>query len=465
MNTPWINFREMREVSSKQNKYTDWAYQTKNNEAPEDVEESTRLSEIEDESPTTDPIATHQDIPSPSETTIEEDNKPPLGIDENPLEDHVASDQDLVLAEGEIENFLHSDQNLEEKIALPEQSDANEGIPISGETNMEGEIAPSPNIDTGALEESILTKHVLLATETNREDGEEFPSDYDESRVEEHDLATHSDAESTIENKRHCEDIADTEKNNSISKSLYGEVYSITKKCPFSTYLEITNFLHAPMYGEHVQNTTFEFLDKNDHLTPQFETKLFHTTADYPDHPECRLVRSDINQLISIMKTDMNNKNNMQHRPFQSVVTPVHNSQSIEKGGASFYASDLMHIRVPVVVGEYKIELCLEEIMEFEKGIVGVKEISNKVVLTNCRFIPIRLSQSLGNGTCTAIKGKLLIEGYIEQNIEYSALNTQNESITHANRLCQNIVLELIIHMLQVQKIRVLYDSPCPGQL
>ncbi|NOG28275.1 hypothetical protein HL291_11665 [Lysinibacillus fusiformis] len=413
----------MREVSSKQNKYLDWAYQTKDNESPGDGEESNpRLSEIEDESPTTDSIAIHQDIPSPTETTFE----PPLGNDKNPLEDHVASDQDLVLAEGEF--------------------------------------APSPNIETGAIEESILTKHVLVPTETNREDVEEFPSDYDESRVEEHDLATHSDAESTVENKRHFEDIVDTEKNNPIPKSLYGEIYSITKKCPFSTYVEINNFLHAPIYGEHVQNTTFEFLDKNDHLTPQFETKLFHTTADYPDHPESRLVRSDINQLISIMKTDTDDKNKMQPHLFQSVVTPVHYSPSIEKGEASTYATNLIHIRAPVVVGEYKIELCLEEIMAFEKGIVGMKEISNKVMITNCRFIPIRLSQSLGNGTCTAIKGKLLIEGYIQQNIEYTSLDTQNESITHANRLCQNIVLELIIHMLQVQKIRVLYDSPRLGQ-
>lgn len=230
MNTPWINFREMREVSSKQNKYLDWAYQTKDNESPGDGEESNpRLSEIEDESPTTDSIAIHQDIPSPTETTFE----PPLGNDKNPLEDHVASDQDLVLAEGEIEYFLHSVHNLEEKIALTERSDANEDLPISAETNMEGEIAPSPNIETGAIEESILTKHVLVPTETNREDVEEFPSDYDESRVEEHDLATHSDAESTVENKRHFEDTADTEKNNPIPKSLYGEIYSITKNARF----------------------------------------------------------------------------------------------------------------------------------------------------------------------------------------------------------------------------------------
>ncbi|UZM98421.1 hypothetical protein OL548_27825 [Lysinibacillus sp. MHQ-1] len=87
-----------------------------------------------------------------------------------------------------------------------------------------------------------------------------------------------------------------------------------------------------------------------------------------------------------------------------------------------------------------------------KKGIVGVKEISNEVVLTNCRFIPIRLSQSFGNGTCTAKYGKLLIEGYIQQSIEYTALDTQNASTTYANQLCQNIVLDLTIHMIQVQK-------------
>ena len=58
----------------------------------------------------------------------------------------------------------------------------------------------------------------------------------------------------------------------------------------------------------------------------------------------------------------------------------------------------------------------------FDKGIEEVKEITNEVVLSDCRFVPIHRSQSLGNGTRTVLKGNLFIEGYIQHNIEYRYL-------------------------------------------
>jgi hypothetical protein len=71
----------------------------------------------------------------------------------------------------------------------------------------------------------------------------------------------------------------------------------------------------------------------------------------------------------------------------------------------------------------------------------------------------------LGNGTCTALKGNLFIEGYIQQNIEYTAVSNKNtrsiqkDQVTHLHQLCQKIVLDLIIHLLQVQPIRVRFDG------
>ncbi|MFJ6208395.1 BC_2427 family protein, partial [Lysinibacillus sp. NPDC092081] len=254
-----------------------------------------------------------------------------------------------------------------------------------------------------------------------------------------------------------------TDRVNAFPESVQGKVYSKTKKSPFSTHVEIDNFLHAPICGEVVKNT-FDFLDPDNHLTPQFETKLFSTTTDYPVQPDCRLVHSKINQIIFLMKTDTDDKNNQKSNPSKSVVVPLHNTQSIKKGETNYHSyssDDFMHIRAPVVVGEYKIEICLEENIVFEKGIVGVKDISNEVVLTNCRFVPNQFSQSLGNGTCSALRGNLFIEGYIHQSIEYTAspignaVPAQNESLIHSNQMCQNIVLEIIIHMLQAQKIRV----------
>ena len=39
-----------------------------------------------------------------------------------------------------------------------------------------------------------------------------------------------------------------------------GNIYNKTIKSPFSTFVEIDDFLHAPLFGEISQNT-FEFLD------------------------------------------------------------------------------------------------------------------------------------------------------------------------------------------------------------
>lgn len=451
MKTPWINFREMREVSSKQNKYMDWTYQTNIDdevplEPPCDGDESNHLLGIkEDETRYTDEtilaaqLASKQALPVPTETNVEE----------------------------VIEHSLDSDEIIVEESPLTTHH------PVPAKTSDEEETEKLSVIDENSAEESSLTEHLPVLIETTVEDKIELSSDSDETHVEEQDLAVQSDsnrkffsnAESEVENKMQLDDTADLDKNNSIPKSVQGEVCSITKKSPFSTYVEIKDFLHAPICGENTQNTTFEFLDLNDNSTPQFETKLFHTITDYPEYTDCRLVHSNINQMISLMKMDTNDKNNLQHHPFKSVVFPLHNPQSIEKGEINSSSIDhFLHIRVPVVVGEYKIEICLEEFLEFDKGIVEVKEISNKVVLTDCRFIPIHLSKSLGNGTCTALKGNLFIEGYIQQNIEYTLPDTSNESVIYSNHLCQNIVLELIIHMLQVQKIRVLYGSPCSGR-
>ena len=84
-------------------------------------------------------------------------------------------------------------------------------------------------------------------------------------------------------------------------------------------------------------------------------------------------------------------------------------------------APHFINIRVPVVVGEYNLEVCLEEVVTFKEKVRRIKEISNNVVLTNCKFVPTQLSQVLDNGTCKALEGYLFIEGSIHQSIEYVA--------------------------------------------
>ncbi|WP_288583602.1 MULTISPECIES: BC_2427 family protein [Lysinibacillus] len=493
MATPWINFREMKKISSKQNKYTEWRYQTK----------------IDDESPLEQTFNGNNNL-------LDEKEYKPI-TEESTLTDHIISNEELSeLMEPTIEeeNEHHPNfENFREDASLAELLASNEDLPISKETNVEQENEHPLDIDESHTKVTLIEQlaSITIPIEANVKENEEnfrhmdenhveeftldqiacnqiVPSptkveidhllDSDENSLEEQNSTAQSDnnpksfnrALSEAENNMHLDDIAEKEKNNppnrnkEIAKSLQGEVCTIIQKSPFSTYVEINDFLHAPIYGENVQNTIFDFLDLNDNLSPQLQTKLLQTISIYPEQPDCRLVSSNINQMISLMRTDTNKKNGSEQHPFKSVVVPLHNSQAIKKGEINS-SEPFIHIRVPVVLGEYKIEICMEEKIAFDKGIEEVKEITNEVVLSDCRFVPIHRSQSLGNGTRTVLKGNLFIEGYIQHNIEYRVSNTQNKSAIHPNRLCQNIVLELIIQMLQVQKIKVLFDWQGNGGL
>lgn len=493
MATPWINFREMKKISSKQNKYTEWRYQTKiDDESPFEQTfngNNNLLDEIEykpitEESTLTDHIISNEELSEPMEPTIEEENEHHPNFEnfreDASLAELLASNEDLPISketnvEQENEHPLDIDES-HTKVTLIEQLAS---IPIPIEANVKENEENFRHMDENHVEELTLDQiacNQIVPSPTKVEI--DHLLDSDENSLEEQNSIAQSDnnpksfnrALSEAENNMHLDDIAEKEKNNppnrnkEIAKSLQGEVCTIIQKSPFSTYVEINDFLHAPIYGENVQNTIFDFLDLNDNLSPQLQTKLLQTISIYPEQPDCRLVSSNINQMISLMRTDTNKKNGSEQHPFKSVVVPLHNSQAIKKGEINS-SEPFIHIRVPVVLGEYKIEICMEEKIAFDKGIEEVKEITNEVVLSDCRFVPIHRSQSLGNGTRTVLKGNLFIEGYIQHNIEYRVSNTQNKSAIHPKRLCQNIVLELIIQMLQVQKIKVLFDWQGNGGL
>lgn len=493
MATPWINFKEMKKISSKQNKYTEWRYQTKiDDESPFEQTfngNNNLLDEIEDkpiteESTLTDHIISNEELPEPMEPIIEEENEHHPNFEnfreDASLAELLASNEDLPISketnvEQENEHPLDIDES-HTKVTLIEQLAS---IPIPIEANVKENEENFRHMDENHVEELTLDQiacNQIVPSPTKVEI--DHLLDSDENSLEEQNSTAQSDnnpksfnrALSEAENNMHLDDIAEKEKNNppnrnkEIAKSLQGEVCTIIQKSPFSTYVEINDFLHAPIYGENVQNTIFDFLDLNDNLSPQLQTKLLQTISIYPEQPDCRLVSSNINQMISLMRTDTNKKNGSEQHPFKSVIVPLHNSQAIKKGEINS-SEPFIHIRVPVVLGEYKIEICMEEKIAFDKGIEEVKEITNEVVLSDCRFVPIHRSQSLGNGTRTVLKGNLFIEGYIQHNIEYRVSNTQNKSAIHPNRLCQNIVLELIIQMLQVQKIKVLFDWQGNGGL
>ncbi len=248
MKTPWINYKKMKEVSSKQIDYTEWMNQIK---LSNNIDHVSQLNSTDSEKKDKTCFAAHLD--SNRELLI-----PSVNNDEEEIVHHLDPEETDETNTGEEQDFA-AQLNSDCKIVSPSESDVGNKVrrPIDIE-----EMAQNSSTDSG-----------------------------------------HASS---------------------------GTVCSITQKTPFSTHVTIDDFLHAPICGEMVRNT-FEFLDLNNHLTPQFETKLFNTTTDYPEQPNCRLVRSKINEIICLMKTDTNDKNSQKNNPSKSVVVPLHSAPSIKK--------------------------------------------------------------------------------------------------------------------------------------
>lgn len=238
-----------------------------------------------------------------------------------------------------------------------------------------------------------------------------------------------------------------TEITNDIQSYKQGKVCFMTKKSPFSIHVGIDDFLHEPICGD-ISQHTFEFLDLNQKQVPEMDTKLFYTTTYYPEEPDCRLIFSNIHEMVFLTTESGRQKGNL----YTTGVTPLHEKEMEEEDSRGPH----LHVRIPVVLGEYKIEMCLEETVTFNDEVMRIKDISKEIILTNFKLVPSAFSSALPNGTRTVLKGNLWMEGYIAQKIEYTAFHDRNMSpVSPMTHLSQKIVAELIVHLLQVQKVRV----------
>ncbi|WP_017379620.1 BC_2427 family protein [Paenisporosarcina sp. TG-14] len=218
-------------------------------------------------------------------------------------------------------------------------------------------------------------------------------------------------------------------------------------KIPISTFVDIDNFLHPAIFGSTTQNT-FKFID---------HSKMLDTITYYHEQPYCHLVGFKSHEIILLTDPVYQAKEKDNNK---SVVVPLHDPHSVKKRESHNHICpyhESLNIRVPVVVGEYSIEICLEKDVRFEEKINMVKEITKEVILTNCKFVPAGFSNATADGSREALSGKLFIEGYINQHIEYNAVHHGNENfipkVPSFHSLHQKIVVDLLIDLLQVQKI------------
>lgn len=255
--------------------------------------------------------------------------------------------------------------------------------------------------------------------------------------------------------------IEDKEECNVIPPSNLGNIYSKENIIPFTIFVEIDDFLRLPISSNIIQQSAL-FLE-GDNQTQQSEShsQFIHTELSYPDPMQYRLVRSTIDEIISF--TSENEMQYAENRIYETIANPIH-MHSQKKNSKPECTHNHIEVRVPVVVGEYEIEINMSNQVFFEQEVLGFKEISRNVELRNFKFIPVQSGKSLDNGTYMVSKGKIKLEGIIFQNFRYSANTNHNENASQQkqknNRLHQRMALNLTVHLSQIQKIKAtLYDE------
>jgi hypothetical protein len=194
---------------------------------------------------------------------------------------------------------------------------------------------------------------------------------------------------------------------------------------PLSEVITKSTFIENPLIDSMVKMG-------NEQITPSFseesgQEQTFHVNKVDEKEKEQTKVSSDT------LKTDLEDQE-LQKKSYEYKEEQL--TSSIDLFGINdliknnmITATDPLNIQIPVIVGKYNIEICLEDEEIFEEKVKEIKEISNKVLLTTCKFIPSEVSQVLDNGSCKAIKGNLLIDGIIEQQIKFVFENKQTSII------------------------------------
>ena len=239
--------------------------------------------------------------------------------------------------------------------------------------------------------------------------------------------------------------------NNQSDYTKYGNIFLKEVKIPFSVNVKINDFLHPPLFGGTSQNN-FDFSNVANSQSPQ----LFNTTTYYYEYPYCSLMSSTISESTFFTEDIQFSSKNTKNYSHSINVIPLHESNVMKNNETINHKNTFnsLYVKIPIIVGEYKIEICMEEELRFNEEILKIKEISKELFLTNSKLVPTTFSDSTDSGKSKVLKGNLFIEGYIKQTIECITEYNINQQKNPVKYLYQNIVIDLIIQLLQIQPIR-----------
>ncbi|WP_085991455.1 BC_2427 family protein [Oceanobacillus senegalensis] len=236
-------------------------------------------------------------------------------------------------------------------------------------------------------------------------------------------------------------------------------------KVPFSAYKKIDDFLQQPVFV-HTAERSLNFKDQTG-LSPDFETYQMNTSTYYHEQPYGRLVFSNVHAMMNLSKDSSKvskKTNNLQQeitKPFQQ------NSNTNVLEGPDIFSNTFPFAKflIPVVLGEYDIEIVLEEHTLMDKGIIKILEVPTEVILTNCKFIPSNFNHSSDQAKQTASNGILFVEGYIQESMEYfPAINWEKISPREwlknvYYRVDQKLIVHLKIQLLQLVQFENFYTN------
>lgn len=228
-------------------------------------------------------------------------------------------------------------------------------------------------------------------------------------------------------------------------------VRSIEVKTPFSIISDVTSFIKSPNINVKNQEA-FVFRNEKDARGRELDSKLLTTMQHYHGEINCNLVSSNLHEKRVLLElSNQKVKGNMEESWVgTSSWIPIHGiiiEKEVEADVNSYITAKL-----PIEIGRYKGEFGLIEKVVFKEKVIGIKEISQEIILTNKEFL---LPKIIKNGHNLSIidKGSLRVEGYIFQCIEF--ISEQSKSHDNPYQLMQNITLELTIQLLQEQEVRV----------
>ncbi|WP_087972262.1 BC_2427 family protein [Oceanobacillus rekensis] len=224
-------------------------------------------------------------------------------------------------------------------------------------------------------------------------------------------------------------------------------------KVPFSTHIKIDDFLQQPIFV-HTAERSFNFKDQTG-MSPDFETYQLNTSSYYHEEPYGRLVFSNVHAMMNLNKESsrVSKKNNDFQ---QEIMKPIKQNTNSLDGHDILNTFPIAKFLIPVILGEYDIEIVLEKNTLMDKGIIKILDVSTEVVVTNCKFLPSNFIHSSDHMKQTASNGILFVEGFIQESIEYlPAINWEKISPREwlkkvYYRVDQKIMVHLKIQLLQL---------------